>query len=72
MTLIGATTRAGLFTNPLRDRFVILARLECYKTSEMKEIVLRSAKLLNMQIHDSAALEIAQRSRGTPRVANGF
>jgi Holliday junction DNA helicase RuvB len=68
-TLIGATTRAGLLSNPLRDRFGIPARLEFYETSEMKEIVLRSTKLLNMQMHDSAALEIAQRSRGTPRVA---
>jgi len=69
-TLIGATTRAGLLSNPLRDRFGIPARLEFYETPEMKEIVLRSAKLLNIKMDNSAALEIAQRSRGTPRVAS--
>jgi len=69
-TLIGATTRAGLLSNPLRDRFGIPARLEFYETPEMKEIVLRSANLLNVKMDDSAALEIAQRSRGTPRVAS--
>lgn len=69
-TLIGATTRAGLLSNPLRDRFGIPARLEFYETPEMKEIVMRSSQLLNIQINDSAALEIAQRSRGTPRVAS--
>ena len=69
-TLIGATTRAGLLSNPLRDRFGIPARLEFYETPEMKEIVLRSANLLNVKMNDSAALEIAQRSRGTPRVAS--
>jgi Holliday junction DNA helicase RuvB len=69
-TLIGATTRAGLLSNPLRDRFGIPARLEFYETPEMKEIVLRSANLLNIKMDDSAALEIAQRSRGTPRVAS--
>ena len=69
-TLIGATTRAGLLSNPLRDRFGIPARLEFYKTPEMKEIVLRSASLLNIKMDNSAALEIAQRSRGTPRVAS--
>ena len=69
-TLIGATTRAGLLSNPLRDRFGIPARLEFYETKEMKEIVLRSANLLNVKMDDSAALEIAQRSRGTPRVAS--
>jgi len=69
-TLIGATTRAGLLSNPLRDRFGIPARLEFYKTPEMKEIVLRSANLLNIKMDNSAALEIAQRSRGTPRVAS--
>ena len=69
-TLIGATTRAGLLSNPLRDRFGIPARLEFYETPEMKEIVLRSAKLLNIKMDNSAALEIAKRSRGTPRVAS--
>jgi len=69
-TLIGATTRAGLLSNPLRDRFGIPARLEFYETPEMKEIVLRSASLLNIKMNNSAALEIAQRSRGTPRVAS--
>ena len=69
-TLIGATTRAGLLSNPLRDRFGIPARLEFYETPEMKEIVLRSANILNVKMDNSAALEIAQRSRGTPRVAS--
>ena len=69
-TLIGATTRAGLLSNPLRDRFGIPARLEFYETPEMKEIVLRSASLLDIKMDNSAALEIAQRSRGTPRVAS--
>ena len=69
-TLIGATTRAGLLSNPLRDRFGIPARLEFYEYNDMKQIVLRSAKLLNIKINDEAALEIAQRSRGTPRVAS--
>jgi Holliday junction DNA helicase RuvB len=69
-TLIGATTRAGLLSNPLRDRFGIPARLEFYENKDMKEIVLRSSNLLNIKIDDEAALEIAQRSRGTPRVAS--
>ena len=69
-TLIGATTRAGLLSNPLRDRFGIPARLEFYEYDDMKQIVLRSAKLLNIKINDEAALEIAQRSRGTQRVAS--
>jgi Holliday junction DNA helicase RuvB len=69
-TLIGATTRAGLLSNPLRDRFGIPARLEFYENEDMKEIVLRSSNLLNIKIDDEAALEIAQRSRGTPRVAS--
>jgi Holliday junction DNA helicase RuvB len=69
-TLIGATTRAGLLSNPLRDRFGIPARLEFYETPEMKEIFLRSASLLNIKMDNLAALEIAQRSRGTPRVAS--
>ena len=69
-TLIGATTRAGLLSNPLRDRFGIPARLEFYENEDMREIVLRSSNLLNIKIDDEAALEIAQRSRGTPRVAS--
>ena len=69
-TLIGATTRAGLLSNPLRDRFGIPARLEFYENEDMKEIVLTSSNLLNIKIDDEAALEIAQRSRGTPRVAS--
>jgi len=69
-TLVGATTRAGMLTNPLRDRFGIVARLEFYNAEELTRIVLRSAKLLAVAIDDAGALEIARRSRGTPRVAN--
>jgi Holliday junction DNA helicase RuvB len=69
-TLIGATTRAGLLTAPLRDRFGILLRLEFYSHEELKEIIQRSAKILTMQITPEGALEIAKRSRGTPRIAN--
>lgn len=69
-TLIGATTRAGLLTSPLRDRFGIICRLELYSHEELKRIVKRSAGILNIEIEDDAALEIASRSRGTPRVAN--
>ena len=69
-TLIGATTRAGMIANPLRDRFGILCRLDMYSPDELKEIVLRSAKTLGINIADSAAAEIAKRSRGTPRIAN--
>jgi Holliday junction DNA helicase RuvB len=69
-TLVGATTRAGMLTNPLRDRFGIVARLEFYTPEELTKIVLRSAKLLNVAIDDGGALEIARRSRGTPRIAN--
>jgi Holliday junction DNA helicase RuvB len=69
-TLVGATTRAGMLTNPLRDRFGIVARLEFYSPEELHRIVLRSAKLLRVQIEDAGALEIAKRSRGTPRIAN--
>ena len=68
-TLIGATTRAGLLSNPLRDRFGIPARLNFYETPEMKEIVIRNSNLLNLKLNDSAASEIAKRARGTPRVA---
>lgn len=69
-TLIGATTRAGLLTSPLRDRFGIICRLELYSHEELKKIIKRSASILNISIDDDAAMEIASRSRGTPRVAN--
>jgi len=69
-TLAGATTRAGMLTNPLRDRFGIIARLEFYSVEELATIVRRSARLLKMALVDEGALEIAGRSRGTPRVAN--
>lgn len=69
-TLIGATTRAGLLTSPLRDRFGIINKLEHYSMQELKLIVLRSAGILNIPIHDQGAEEIALRSRGTPRIAN--
>jgi Holliday junction DNA helicase RuvB len=69
-TLVGATTRAGMLTNPLRDRFGIVARLEFYTAEELLRIVIRSAKLLSIGIEDAGALEIARRARGTPRIAN--
>jgi len=69
-TLVGATTRAGMLTNPLRDRFGIVARLEFYNAEELRSIVSRSASLLNAPIDPDGALEIAKRSRGTPRIAN--
>ena len=69
-TLVGATTRAGMLTNPLRDRFGIVARLEFYTPDELAHIIHRSAKLLNCDIADEGATEIAKRSRGTPRIAN--
>ncbi|MBL0090754.1 MAG: Holliday junction branch migration DNA helicase RuvB [Ideonella sp.] len=69
-TLVGATTRAGMLTNPLRDRFGIVARLEFYTPAELGTIVLRSARLLEVPIQDEGAFEIARRSRGTPRIAN--
>lgn len=69
-TLVGATTRAGMLTNPLRDRFGIVSRLEFYTAEELSRIVTRSAGLLNMQVSADGALEIARRSRGTPRIAN--
>jgi holliday junction DNA helicase RuvB len=69
-TLAGATTRAGMLTNPLRDRFGIVARLEFYSQSELATIVQRSARLLKVKLEDEGASEIARRSRGTPRVAN--
>ena len=69
-TLIGATTRAGMLTNPLRDRFGIVARLEFYDQKELSKIVQRSANLLEVEIDSKGALEIAKRSRGTPRIVN--
>jgi Holliday junction DNA helicase RuvB len=69
-TLIGATTRAGMLTSPLRDRFGVICKLDLYKNKDLKTIVLRSANLLNVPISDEAALEIAKRSRGTPRIVN--
>jgi holliday junction DNA helicase RuvB len=69
-TLVGATTRAGMLTNPLRDRFGIVARLEFYTPEELTRIVTRSASLLKIKMEPSGALEIARRSRGTPRIVN--
>jgi Holliday junction DNA helicase RuvB len=69
-TLVGATTRAGMLTNPLRDRFGIVARLEFYSAEELTRIVARSAQLLRIDVDPDGALEIARRSRGTPRIAN--
>ncbi len=69
-TLIGATTKAGSLTTPLRDRFGIIHKLELYNTEDLKTIVKRSSKILNVNIDEMAAMEIARRSRGTPRIAN--
>jgi holliday junction DNA helicase RuvB len=69
-TLVGATTRAGMLTNPLRDRFGIISRLEFYSVEELTKIVARSASLLNAEISSDGAMEIARRSRGTPRIVN--
>ncbi len=69
-TLVGATTRAGLLTSPLRDRFGIVQRLEFYTAADLEAIAKRSAGILNLEIHDDGAGEIARRSRGTPRIAN--
>jgi Holliday junction DNA helicase RuvB len=69
-TLIGATTRAGLLTAPLRDRFGIKSRLDYYENDLIKKIIERSAKLLNIRIDDEASFELSKRSRGTPRIAN--
>ncbi len=69
-TLIGATTRIGLLTSPLRDRFGVINRLDMYTVEELKLIVKRSSSILNIEIDDEAAVEIAARSRGTPRIAN--
>ena len=69
-TLIGATTRAGMLSSPLRDRFGMALRLEIYSNDELKKIVMRSANILGISIDEQAALELAKRSRGTPRIAN--
>jgi Holliday junction DNA helicase RuvB len=69
-TLVGATTRAGLLTSPLRDRFGIVQRLEFYSVDELTSIVSRSARILGVEMNDQGATEIARRSRGTPRIAN--
>lgn len=69
-TLIGATTKAGMIANPLRDRFGIICRLELYSPQELKEIITRSATTLGISVTDEAATEISKRSRGTPRIAN--
>jgi Holliday junction DNA helicase RuvB len=69
-TLIGATTRAGLLTSPLRDRFGITARLEFYPVHDLTQIVLRSASILNIDLEEDAAVEVARRARGTPRIVN--
>ena len=69
-TLVGATTKAGMLSTPLRDRFGVLCRLETYSTEELQEIIERSSEKLEMKIDKTASLEIAKRSRGTPRIAN--
>jgi holliday junction DNA helicase ruvB len=69
-TLIGATTKAGSLTTPLRDRFGIINRLEMYSEEDLAKIIRRSSKILNIEIEDDASMEIARRSRGTPRIAN--
>ena len=71
-TLIGATTRAGMLTGPLRDRFGVLGRLELYNPQELSQILTRSANILNIEIDPEAALLVGQSSRGTPRIANRF
>ena len=69
-TLVGATTRAGMLSAPLRDRFGVVNRLDLYNVSELMSIVIRSAKVLGVSVDEEGALEIAKRSRGTPRLAN--
>jgi holliday junction DNA helicase RuvB len=69
-TLVGATTRAGSLTSPLRDRFGIVQRLEFYNIKDLTQIVMRSANYLNLDINEEGALEVARRSRGTPRISN--
>ncbi len=70
-TLVGATTRAGLLTAPLRDRFGVIAKMEFYTTQELTTIILRSARVLDVEIEEEGALELARRSRGTPRLPTG-
>ncbi len=69
-TLVGATTRAGMLTNPLRDRFGIVSRLEFYSVAELQSIIMRSSQLMSVDVSEDGAMEIASRSRGTPRIAN--
>ena len=69
-TLVGATTRAGMLTSPLRDRFGVMGRLQMYDTDQLKTIVKRSARILEIEVDEEGAAEIARRSRGTPRIAN--
>ena len=69
-TLVAATTRAGLLPGPLRDRFGFTAHMDFYEPADLERILVRSAALLKVEIHESAAIEIAGRSRGTPRIAN--
>ena len=69
-TLVGATTRAGDLSAPLRDRFGIISKLKFYTTEELTEIIKRTSRVLDMPIDDEAAVELAKRSRGTPRIAN--
>ena len=69
-TLVGATTRAGDLTSPLRDRFGIISKLKYYTDSELQQIIIRTSKVLNMPINEEASLSLAKRSRGTPRIAN--
>ena len=71
-TLIGATTRAGLLSSPLRDRFGVISRLELYDEDSLKKILIRSAKILDIELEEKGAVEMAKRSRGTPRIANRF
>ena len=71
-TLIGATTKAGMLSSPLRDRFGVVCRLELYNKDELSKIIKRSAKILGIKIDEEACLELALRSRGTPRIANRF
>lgn len=69
-TLIGATTKAGMLSTPLRDRFGVICRLEIYSVEELKQIIMQASRMLNIDIEEDAGLEIAKRSRGTPRIAN--
>jgi Holliday junction DNA helicase RuvB len=71
-TLIGATTRAGMISAPLRSRFGLVNRLDYYPATDLQQVILRSARLLDLEIHEAAALEIGRRSRGTPRIANNL